>query len=133
MAFTNLLRRVKTLALDANLGIDVVEGLRTEDLPTPCISVHLESAENFSNLLTDVFRTNITVKYEEHYGDSTSEEVSDNFKKLLDEFLVDKLVETINVAGVHVFEAKVDDILTDVQNDLFVSQFTLALIAERDS
>jgi hypothetical protein len=133
MAFTDIIRRVATIADEITAPIQVVEGIRTEDLPTPCINVILESATEFHPQLTDVYRVNILVRYEEHYGDTTGNEVNNNFKELLDQFIVDDLASKLSVDKIHVFKASITDIGQDVDNDMFLNEFTVSTIMERDS
>ena len=46
-----------TIVDSAGTGIKTVEGLRSDDLPAPCVSVHIQSAENFlQGEMTYVFR-----------------------------------------------------------------------------
>lgn len=132
MSFNNLVNEVISLADSADTGVDVVQGLRTEDLPTPCISVHLESATSFNNMMTDVFIISIVIRYEEHHADSTSEEVASNFKKLLDVFVTDDVAKKLDQSVVKVFNAKVEDVSTSVENEYFVNDLRIQLIAERD-
>jgi|GEM_PF-5446174 len=132
MAFTNIVRRIVTIADESEANIPVIEGIRTDDLPTPCINVFIDNAVEHHPQLTDVFVVNITVRYEEHYGDATGDEVNENFKRILDQFVVDELVEKLNVSGIHVFKASVTDIMQEVENDLFLNQFNISLIMERD-
>ena len=132
MAFTNIVRRIVTIADESEANIPVIEGIRTDDLPTPCINVFIDNAVEHHPQLTDVFVVNITVRYEEHYGDATGDEVNENFKSILDQFVVDELVEKLNVSGIHVFKASVTDIMQEVENDLFLNQFNISLIMERD-
>jgi len=133
MSFNALVRKVISVAESTSVDVDIVEGLRSEDLPAPCISVHLESAMNFNQSLTDVFNVVITVKYEEHHADQPSGVVNDNFKKLLDAFVVNNITSKLNAEGTTVFNAKVTDVSTAISGDFFVNQFSLELIAERDS
>jgi len=133
MSFNTILRQVISVASSAELPISIVEGLRSEDLPTPCISVHLESATSYNTSLTDVFNMLFTVKYEEHYADQSSETVNNNFKLLLDQFIVDDITKKLSTESSKVFNANVTDIETTVSGDFFVNQFSIQMIAERDS
>lgn len=123
--------RVMTILGDAGTGIDVVEGIRSDDLPAPCVSVHIESADNYGSTLTDVFRVNVVIRYEEHYADASSNVVQQNFNLLLDQFLVDNLTEKLGADGYHIFIANMGSIRTDIENDFFVNEFNLELLAER--
>lgn len=133
MSFSSAVKRIVSLAESSDLGIPVIEGIRTEGLPTPCINVFIENATEFSPSLTDVYRININVRYEEHYADSTGEEVNQNFKKLLDVFVVDDLSQKLSTDGIHIFLGSVSDIAQDVQNDLFINHFNISMIMERNS
>lgn len=133
MSFNTIVRKVKSVAESSNLNISVVEGLRSEDLPTPCISVHLESAMNFNQGFTDVFTVLVTIKYEEHYADKPATIVNDNFKKLLDVFIVDDLIDKLTTPQSRVFNAKITDVSTSIAGDFFANQFTIEAVAERDS
>jgi hypothetical protein len=133
MAFTNIVRRVVTIADSIEANIPVIEGIRTDDLPTPCINVFIENAVEHHPQLADVFQVNITVRYEEHYGDATGDEVNENFKSILDKFVVNDLVDILNVASIHVFKASVTDVMQEVDNDLFLNQFNISILMERDA
>lgn len=127
----NLTLRVMSIIEDAGTGISVVEGIRSDDLPAPCVSVLLESADNFNISLADVYRCNIMVKYDEHYADSTSAVVQNNFNAILDQFTVEDLVTKLASFDYHIFQASVANISSDIQNDFFVNEFSLEIIAER--
>lgn len=127
----NLTLRIKTILEEAGTGIDIVEGLRSDDLPAPCVVVHLESAEGYSVGLADVYRVVVSVRYEEHYADSSSALVKSKFNNLLDQFTVEDIVEKVGSTGYHVFDANVTNVQSDIQNDFFVNEFNLELIAER--
>jgi hypothetical protein len=124
-------QRIMTILGDAGTGIDVVEGIRSDELPAPCVLVHIESAENHNVSLTDVFRVNVVVRYEEHYADANSNVVQANFNLLIDQFMVDNLTEKVGSFGYHVFQASVGNITTDIENDFFVNEFNLEILAER--
>ena len=127
----NLTLRVKTILEEAGTGIQVVEGIRSDELPAPCVSVHLEQAENFSISLADVYRVVVNIRYEEHYADTSSNKVQDNFNLLLDQFTVEKLPHKLESSGYGVFDANLTNIQSDIQNDFFVNEFNLEIIAER--
>lgn len=133
MSFNTILRKVKDVANASGLPISIVEGLRSEDLPTPCISIHLESANSFNASMTDVFNIIVTIKYEEHYADQNAETVNNNFKLLLDEYIVDSLVQKLSTIESKVFNASVTDVETSISGDFFINQFSIQMIAERDS
>ena len=127
----NLTLRIQTMLGNAGTGIEVVEGIRSDELPAPCILVHLEQAENFSISLADVYRVVVSVRYEEHYADSSSSIVQNNFNQLLDQFTVEDLAKQVGSDGYHVFDANVTNIQSDIQNDFFINEFNLEIIAER--
>ena len=127
----SLTLKVISLIENAGIGISVVQGIRSDDLPAPCVSVLLESADNFNISLADVYRCNVIVKYEEHYADSSSAVVQNNFNQILDQFTIIDLVSKLNSSGYHVFQASVANVNSDIQNDFFVNEFSLEIIAER--
>lgn len=127
----SLTLKVISLIENAGIGISVVQGIRSDDLPAPCVSVLLESADNFNISLADVYRCNVMVKYEEHYADSSSAVVQNNFNQILDQFTIIDLVSKLNSSDYYVFQASVANVNSDIQNDFFVNEFSLEIIAER--
>ena len=94
-------------------------------------TANLRRAENFSISLADVYRVVVNVRYDEHYADTSSNQVQENFNLLLDQFTVEKLPEKLESIGYGVFDANLTNIQSDIQNDFFVNEFNLEIIAER--
>lgn len=126
-----LLQKVVQKLDSAATGVPVVEGIRSDELPAPCVLVHMDTADIFHPMLTDVFNLNITCRYEAHYADSKSSDVKENFGRLLSAFESDDLRGDLDGAGYTVFKANVGTINSDIQNDFFVNEFTLDLVIER--
>lgn len=129
----NFTQRIITIVDSAGTGVKTVEGLRSDDLPAPCVSVHIQSAENFHKEMTDVFRVYAVVRYEEHYADASHTVVKQKFNYILNQFLIDDLTTQMQGFGYHMFKASVDSISSETQNDFFINEFVLECILERET
>lgn len=132
--FSELLLQKIVQKLDsAATGVPVVEGIRSDELPAPCILVHMDTADIFHPMLTDVFNLNINCRYEAHYADSKSNDVKENFGRLLSAFERDDLRSELEDTGYSIFKANIGQINSDIQNDFFVNEFSLELVIERSA
>ena len=95
----NLILRITSRIEGAGLNVPVVQGLRSEDLPAPCIAVHAQSAENFNKGLTDVFRGLVSCRYDEHYADNSSTVVKNNFDAIINQFTQDNIGKELEGFG----------------------------------
>lgn len=131
--FTHLENRVADIVSGAISDVSVVKGLRSEDLDTPCVIVLVDSAENFNVHFTDVFRVNVSIRYEEHYADTTKDKMDAKFSAILSAFLVDDLVPELEIGGQAIFQAQVLSTSKTIEGDIFVNEIILEIISERDS
>lgn len=131
--FTHLENRVADIVSGVISDVSVVKGLRTEDLDTPCVIVLVDSAENFNVHFTDVFRVSVSIRYEEHYADTTKDKMDANFSAILNSFLIDDLVPELSIGGQAVFQAQVLSTSKTIEGDIFVNEIILEIISERDS
>jgi Iap family predicted aminopeptidase len=132
MINSNLLVNIKNLA-GAGLNIPVVEGLRSDSLPTPCISVNATDMELFQASLSDVYIAHVSVKYEEHYADTDSGQVKANFDIIVDNFNRDNLASLLTGGGYHLFDARMESTSADVDGDIFCYELIIRLIIELKS
>lgn len=129
----NLILRIKSKLESAGTGIPVVEGLRSDDLPAPCIAVHAQSAENFNKGFTDVYRGMVSCRYDAHYADSNSSVVQQNFQLLMDQFSSDNLSVELDGYGYKCFRASVEQATSEIINDFFSNEILLEIIYERET
>lgn len=129
MINSDLLQKIKTQA-GQGLNINVVEGLRTENLPTPCISIVPVDMDRFSASLVDVFNCNVSVKYEEHYADITTEKAKANFDQIVRNFSDEELTQVLQGTTYHVFDARLESATSEVVGDFIVQELYLRIIAE---
>lgn len=128
-----LLEKLISLLNGAGTGISVVSGMTAEDLPAPSMSVTLESAEGFHPQLTDVFSLMAVCVYDEHHADTTTEDVTEKFRKFVSVFTKDDLVDQLQGEEYHIFQAKIAQIATDLQGDFFSNQIQLEILIERET
>ena len=107
--------------------------MRSEDLPAPCIAIHTQSSENFNKSFTDVFRAVVSIRYDEHYADSSSQIVQENFDLILNAFLGDDLTRDLGGSGYKMFRASIDGTNTEIINDILSNEILLELIYERET
>jgi hypothetical protein len=129
----NLFWRIQSKVVTTGLDIPVVEGLRSEDLPAPCIAIHTQSSENFNKSFTDVFRAVVSVRYDEHYADNSSQVVQQNFDLIVNAFMGDNLTRDLDGNGYKMFRASIDATNTEIINDFFSNEILLELIYERET
>lgn len=132
MISNNLINSIKSRA-GQGLAIPVVDGMRTEDLPTPCISVQATDMDNFHASFTDVFNAHILVKYEEHYADITTVQAKANFDRIVDNFNSATLQNELGNVGYKIYDARIMQANQDVQGDILSFELTLKLILEIDA
>ena len=129
----NLILRIITRIENAGLNVPVVQGLRSEDLPAPCIAVHAQSAENFNKSFTDVYRGLVSCRYDEHYADNSSTVVKDNFDAIINQFSVDNISSELEGFGYQIFRVSIESCVSEIINDFFSNEILLEIIYERET
>ena len=130
---STLFLRIKSKVETTGLGIPVVEGLRSDDLPAPCVAIHTQSAENFNKGFTDVYRGLVSIRYDEHYADTNSVVVAQNFDQIIDQFTSDNLTSQLGGSSYKVFRASIEEINSEIINDFFSNEILLEIIFERET
>jgi hypothetical protein len=129
---TSVTNAIKSIA-GQGLSIPVRDGLSTDSMETPVITVSPQSMEKFTSSLVDVFHVYVSVKYEEHYADVTTDRARNNFDTLVNNFNRDNLIDNMQGSNYHVFESRIESGSVDVVNDILVHEVVLYLIMELKS
>lgn len=126
---TEFLDKIKTQA-GQGLNIPVVDAFRTEGLPTPSITVVPVSIDLTHPQLRDVFNSSVSIKYEEHYADITTEKAKDNFDAIISNFNNDDTGTSLRGTGYTLFDFKIESASIDVINDIIVHELIFHAVIE---
>lgn len=132
MISNNLINAIKSRA-GQGLNIPVVDGMRTEDLPTPCISVQAQDMDMFHTSFIDVFNAHVLVKYEEHYADISTVQAKANFDRIISNFNIDNITSEMQGADYKLFDARIFSANQDIQENILAFELILKFIIEIQS